>query len=135
MCVSRGFRYLHIAVFTGGITLIGRRVRNTILGSSITYFVGGTGCSEIRSGDRKSEVLLQRVVNRDAIDIPLAVRLCHIDLGYMVSEPGLMIIPVGEEDSQQLQFIYKENGQVITRRRELCRFVPLVSDANDQQLR
>jgi protein-L-isoaspartate(D-aspartate) O-methyltransferase len=45
-----------------------------------------------------------------------------------LADGGRMIIPVGEGDSQQLQFIYKEGGRVITRMRELCRFVPLVCD-------
>ncbi len=41
---------------------------------------------------------------------------------------GRMIVPVGEDDSQQLQLIYKEDGRVTARMRELCRFVPLVSE-------
>ena len=38
-----------------------------------------------------------------------------------------MIIPIGTGDSQQLQFIYKENGETKMSMRELCRFVPLIS--------
>jgi protein-L-isoaspartate O-methyltransferase len=45
-----------------------------------------------------------------------------------LAEGGRLIIPVGWEDSQQLQLIEKRNGQPRTSLRELCRFVPLVSD-------
>ena len=43
-----------------------------------------------------------------------------------LAEGGRMIIPVGGEDSQQLQLIQIRNGQPHTTLRELCRFVPLV---------
>ena len=39
-----------------------------------------------------------------------------------------MMIPIGRADSQQLQFIEKRNGQPQITLRELCRFVPLISD-------
>jgi protein-L-isoaspartate O-methyltransferase len=39
-----------------------------------------------------------------------------------------MIIPIGTDDSQQLQFIRKINGQPVITPRELVRFVPLVSN-------
>jgi len=44
-----------------------------------------------------------------------------------LAEGGRMILPVGREDSQQLQLIQIRNGQPHTTLRELCRFVPLVS--------
>ena len=44
-----------------------------------------------------------------------------------LAEGGHMIIPVGREESQQLQLIHRSNGQPHTTLRELCRFVPLVS--------
>jgi protein-L-isoaspartate(D-aspartate) O-methyltransferase len=45
-----------------------------------------------------------------------------------LAEGGRLIIPIGWEDSQQLQLIEKRNGQLRTSLRELCRFVPLISD-------
>jgi protein-L-isoaspartate(D-aspartate) O-methyltransferase len=45
-----------------------------------------------------------------------------------LSEGGRMIIPVGQVDTQQLQLIEKRNGQPHTSLRELCRFVPLISE-------
>jgi len=50
------------------------------------------------------------------------------ELVDQLAEGGRMIIPVGREDAQQLQFIYKDNGQIRTTLRELCRFVPLISE-------
>jgi protein-L-isoaspartate(D-aspartate) O-methyltransferase len=45
-----------------------------------------------------------------------------------LAEGGRMIIPVGSADSQQLQFIEIRDGQPHIALRELCRFVPLVSE-------
>lgn len=45
-----------------------------------------------------------------------------------LAEGGRMIIPVGSEDSQQLQLIHMKNGQIRIEMRELCRFVPLVAE-------
>ncbi len=46
-----------------------------------------------------------------------------------LSEGGRMIIPVGPPDSQQLQLIRMQNGQLQIHLRELCRFVPLIPEA------
>lgn len=43
-----------------------------------------------------------------------------------LAEGGRMIVPVGREDSQQLQFIEMRDRQPRISLRELCRFVPLV---------
>ena len=61
------------------------------------------------------------VVSAAAPEVPRAL------LGQL-AEGGRMIIPVGSADSQQLQLIEMRNGQPRTSLRELCRFVPLVSD-------
>ncbi len=45
-----------------------------------------------------------------------------------LADGGRMIIPVGRDDSQQLQFVRKVNGQLIVSRGELVRFVPLISE-------
>jgi protein-L-isoaspartate(D-aspartate) O-methyltransferase len=49
-------------------------------------------------------------------------------LVHQLAEGGRMIVPVGRDDSQQLQLIEMRDGQPHTIFRELCRFVPLVSD-------
>ncbi|MGB8060349.1 MAG: protein-L-isoaspartate(D-aspartate) O-methyltransferase [Candidatus Sulfotelmatobacter sp.] len=50
-------------------------------------------------------------------------------LVHQLAEGGRMIVPVGRDDSQQLQLIEMRDGQPHTILRELCRFVPLVSDS------
>ena len=59
------------------------------------------------------------VVSAAAPEVPRA-------LVAQLAEGGRMIIPVGGGDSQQLQLMRKQNGQLTTERREMCRFVPLV---------
>jgi protein-L-isoaspartate(D-aspartate) O-methyltransferase len=54
-----------------------------------------------------------------------ASELPHTLLAQL-ADSGRMIIPVGREDSQQLQLIRMQNGQPHTTLRELCRFVPLI---------
>jgi protein-L-isoaspartate(D-aspartate) O-methyltransferase len=49
-------------------------------------------------------------------------------LVQQLAEGGRMIIPVGRNDSQQLQFIEMRNGEARVTPRELCRFVPLVAE-------
>ena len=59
------------------------------------------------------------LVSAAAPDVPAA-------LLAQLAEGGRMIIPIGRDDSQQLQFIRMMNGQPIISARELVRFVPLV---------
>lgn len=59
------------------------------------------------------------VVSAAASELPKA-------LLEQLAEGGRLIIPVGGEDSQQLQLIRMKNGQPEIELRELCRFVPLV---------
>ena len=61
------------------------------------------------------------IVSAGALELPLA-------LVAQLAEAGRMIIPVGSPDSQQLQLIRMENGQPRITLRELCRFVPLISE-------
>lgn len=41
-------------------------------------------------------------------------------------EGGILVIPVGGEDSQMLQVIHKRDGRPLTRELTACRFVPLI---------
>jgi protein-L-isoaspartate(D-aspartate) O-methyltransferase len=63
----------------------------------------------------------------DAIIVSAAAPEVPSALLAQLGEGGRMIIPVGSDDSQQLQLIRMENGQPKIALRELCRFVPLVS--------
>ncbi|SRR5579862_2493499 len=63
----------------------------------------------------------------DAVIVSAAAPELPIELVDQLAEGGRMIIPIGKDESQQLQLIYKENGEVKTKLREFCRFVPLIS--------
>jgi len=50
------------------------------------------------------------------------------ELLHQLAEGGRLIIPIGTAETQQLQLVRKRNGELVISPRELCRFVPLVSD-------
>jgi protein-L-isoaspartate(D-aspartate) O-methyltransferase len=63
----------------------------------------------------------------DAIVVSAAADEVPRALIAQMAEGARMIIPVGAEDSQQLQLILMKDGRPRTTLRELCRFVPLIS--------
>ena len=62
----------------------------------------------------------------DAILVSAAAPDLPQPLIAQLSHSGRMIIPVGTDDSQQLQFIRMVDGNPVVTSRELVRFVPLV---------
>jgi protein-L-isoaspartate(D-aspartate) O-methyltransferase len=64
----------------------------------------------------------------DAILVSAAAPNVPAELLAQLAEGGRMIIPVGTEDSQQLQLVQISDGRPIISPRELVRFVPLISD-------
>ena len=64
----------------------------------------------------------------DAILVSAAAPELPNELVDQLADGGRMIVPVGSDESQQLQFVCKENGETRTTLRELCRFVPLISE-------
>lgn len=64
----------------------------------------------------------------DVILVSAATPELPHELVDQLAERGRMILPIGPEEAQQLQLIHKENGQIRTSLRELCRFVPLISE-------
>ena len=64
----------------------------------------------------------------DAIIVSAAAPELPHELVRQLADGGRMIIPVGRGDTQQLQLIAKRDGQLRTSLRELCRFVPLISE-------
>ena len=64
----------------------------------------------------------------DAILVSAGARKVPQALLRQLAEGGRMVIPVGPNDTQQLQLIRMANGKPQTTSRELCRFVPLVGD-------
>jgi protein-L-isoaspartate(D-aspartate) O-methyltransferase len=64
----------------------------------------------------------------DVVIVSAAAPELPQELVAQLSEGGRMIVPVGVEDSQQLQFIEMRHGKPILTLRELCRFVPLLAE-------
>ncbi|HTT17527.1 MAG TPA: protein-L-isoaspartate(D-aspartate) O-methyltransferase [Candidatus Sulfotelmatobacter sp.] len=61
------------------------------------------------------------IVSAAASDVPPA-------LLRQLAEGGRMIIPVGSDETQQLRLLRMKDGQPTIEPRELCRFVPLISE-------
>lgn len=64
----------------------------------------------------------------DVIIVSAAAPELPRELVAQLAEGGRMIIPVGLEDSQQLQFIEMRDRRPNLILRELCRFVPLIAE-------
>src|SRR5215471_8935557 len=62
----------------------------------------------------------------DAILVAAAAPAAPQPLLAQLAEGGRMIVPVGDEDSQELRLIEKHGGAFSTKILEGCRFVPLV---------
>jgi protein-L-isoaspartate(D-aspartate) O-methyltransferase len=64
----------------------------------------------------------------DAILVSAAAPGAPPALLVQLADSGRMVIPVGSSDSQQLELIRKENGQLRSVLSDPCRFVPLISE-------
>jgi protein-L-isoaspartate(D-aspartate) O-methyltransferase len=64
----------------------------------------------------------------NAIIVSAAAAAVPAALVEQLAEGGRMIIPVGSAGSQQLQFVEMTSGEARITPREMCRFVPLVSE-------
>jgi len=61
----------------------------------------------------------------DAISVAAGAPQIPPSLLNQLADPGVLVIPVGQMDDQQLRVLHKKNGQIETRISTLCRFVPL----------
>jgi protein-L-isoaspartate(D-aspartate) O-methyltransferase len=69
-----------------------------------------------------------------AIVVSAAAPVTPPALIAQLAEDGRMIIPVGNDEAQQLRLIRKQNGQLRVELREMCRFVPLVPSVSRRDL-
>jgi protein-L-isoaspartate(D-aspartate) O-methyltransferase len=67
----------------------------------------------------------------DAILVSAASATVPVALLAQLRDGGRMIIPVGTDDSQQLQFVRVIGGRPVITLHELVRFVPLVHDSHE----
>jgi len=61
----------------------------------------------------------------DAISVAAAAPETPAALLEQLKDPGLLVIPVGERDDQELRVIHKREGRFEERVATMCRFVPL----------
>jgi protein-L-isoaspartate(D-aspartate) O-methyltransferase len=62
----------------------------------------------------------------DAISVAAASPQTPPALLAQLNDPGILVIPVGGRDDQDLYVVRKENGKITTRMASGCRFVPLL---------
>jgi protein-L-isoaspartate(D-aspartate) O-methyltransferase len=86
------------------------------LGYANVKVIAGDGSQGLLSAAPYAAILVSAAANQ----VPPA-------LLAQLADGGRMMIPIGAADSQQLQWIKMQNGQLQIELRELCRFVPLIS--------
>jgi protein-L-isoaspartate(D-aspartate) O-methyltransferase len=62
----------------------------------------------------------------DAISVAAASPDTPAALIDQLADPGVLVIPVGSRDDQELRVIHKRNGKITTQSSTGCRFVPLL---------
>jgi protein-L-isoaspartate(D-aspartate) O-methyltransferase len=101
--------------------------RHAVLAESARMLLIGMGYSNASVIVGDGSLGYPEAAPYDAIIVSAAAPEVPSALLAQLREGGRMIIPVGSDDSQQLQLIRMENGEPKVALRELCRFVPLVS--------
>lgn len=61
----------------------------------------------------------------DGISVAAAAPDIPMTLLDQLGDPGILVIPVGSRDDQELRVITKRDGRIESRTATLCRFVPL----------
>lgn len=102
--------------------------RHVVLADSARSLLAELGYTNVRVVVGDGSHGLPESAPYDAILVSAAAPELPRELVDQLGDGGRMIIPVGSGEAQQLQFIYKENGEIRARLRELCRFVPLISE-------
>ncbi len=105
--------------------------RHPALAESAREVIAALGYTNVRIFTGDGTLGLPADAPFDAILVSAATPHPPRALIAQLRENGRMIIPVGTDDSQQLQFIRIINGLPVISPRELVRFVPLVDDALD----
>lgn len=102
--------------------------RHAALAESAQAALAGKGYKNVRVILGDGNLGFRESAPYNAIVVSAAAPQVPRPLIEQLAEGGRMIIPVGRDDAQQLQFIEIKNGEPHITLRELCRFVPLVSD-------
>jgi protein-L-isoaspartate(D-aspartate) O-methyltransferase len=102
--------------------------RHEVLADSARSLLGAMGYTNVKIIVGDGSRGFPESAPYNAILVSAAAPELPQQLVDQLAEGGRMIIPIGRDDSQQLQFIYKQDGQIKTRLREFCRFVPLIAE-------
>jgi protein-L-isoaspartate(D-aspartate) O-methyltransferase len=100
--------------------------RHPALAQSARDVIAALGYTNVRIVTGDGTLGLPDAAPFDAIMVSAAASYLPPALLAQLSDNGRMIIPVGTDTSQQLQFIRLINGQPVISLRELVRFVPLI---------
>jgi protein-L-isoaspartate(D-aspartate) O-methyltransferase len=68
----------------------------------------------------------------DRIIVTAAAASCPPPLLAQLADPGVLLIPLGPGDNQELQAIRREGGKQTVTHLSYCRFVPLIEGASGQ---
>ena len=102
--------------------------RHPALADSARKILTALGYSNVQVFTGDGTLGLPTAAPFDAILVSAAAPELPSTLLSQLRVAGRMIIPVGTQESQQLQFIRMVNGQPVISLREAVRFVPLVPD-------
>lgn len=101
--------------------------RHPALAESARDLLAALGYTNVRVFTGDGTLGLPAVAPFDAIMVSAAAPDLPPPLIAQLRDQGRMIIPVGTDDSQQLQFLRMVSGNPVVTLRELVRFVPLVN--------
>lgn len=102
--------------------------RHPALADKAREVLAGLGYTNVRILTADGALGIPAAAPFDAILVSAAAAELPRALLAQLSDTGRMIVPVGTNDTQQLQFVRMVNGQPVVALRELVRFVPLVSN-------
>jgi protein-L-isoaspartate(D-aspartate) O-methyltransferase len=136
LALSPGDKVLEIGTGSGYVTALLAELtaqvisveRHASLADSARQLLDCLGYQNIRIFTADGTRGVPEYAPYNAIIVSAAAHELPQSLVAQLAEGGRMIIPVGREDAQQLQFIEKQNGQLQISLAALCRFVPLISD-------
>jgi len=100
--------------------------RHPALAQSAREVIAALGYTNVRILTGDGTLGLPEAAPFDAIMVSAAAPYLPPALLAQLSDNGRIIIPIGTENSQQLQFVRLINGQPVISLRELVRFVPLI---------
>jgi protein-L-isoaspartate(D-aspartate) O-methyltransferase len=103
--------------------------RHPALAENARQLLTALGYTNVRVFTGDGTLGLPAIAPFDAIMVSAAAADMPLALIAQLREAGRMIIPVGTDDSQQLQFIRIIGGRPVISLHELVRFVPLISNA------